>query len=1187
MSLLSLTFLGAFEVTTASGAITGFRTDKVRALLTYLALSGGRPQRRERLAALFWPENDHQTALANLRLTLHRLRQTLDNASPGLTATLFATTHSTVTFHVAAAQVDVLRFQHLMAECEVHPHADLHRCHACLARLTEAVELYGGELLAGFGLDNAPEFEEWLLLHRERLNNLGLLALHHLATAYEAQDELEQALHYAQRKLALDPYREETHQQIMRLLARSGYISRALAQYETCRRLLRDEVGVEPDAETVALAEQIRAGKFGKTAGEPPRDRGQGGAPQTPIPYRPLHNLPAEMTPLVGREREVAELLARLQESGVRLLTLVGAGGIGKTRLALAVAQAYLDLADASDARPTSRPNFRCADGVYFVPLAPLIDVAAIRTSIASALGLELRGSDPDQMLIQALRTKQMLLVLDNFEHLLEGSRLVAELLERAPGVQVLATSRERLALRSEHRYLVRGLQAPAGETVDEALQSSAVQLFVQCARRTQADFQLNSINVAHVVRICRLVRGAPLALEMAAAWVDALPLHAIASEIEQRVDFLAFDWRDAPERQRSLRAVFEWSWKLLNADERRALRRISVFRGGFTAEAAQSVAGASRVVLTRLVHKSLLNWEESVGEEGRYDLHELVRQFAAQQLDTAELATVEAQHSHFYLAFVAAREERMARHASKQAAAEIQCEIDNVRHAWMWAARQQALHELDACAFTLWQFYSFIGLWSEGAGVFQLAAEWVRRSMRTPDAGAESTSLPSQALLSKLMAIHASLLISLSKHEQALTLALEAIALGEGGVSVEGETLGHLVAGQALRRKGQYQEAQLRLACAIHLAQQYQSSECFCEMMPEVEIRAYSWLCSIALNPLQDFAAARSYAEQRIALCRRWRRIYGEAFALTDLVDIARALGDLDGARSECQRVLQIAQSVGNRWLQAIVSRDLGEIHRLLGEYSPAYILTLQALTHFREVGDVVNEVACLTALGRLSTLMGVYDLAHLWFGHFQEAITTVEPLAGELLDGLLAQALLACYQNLDQQVLNLADRSWVIAQTIGDPVRQAQVQLYRGHAYAAQGQWEAATTVYQQALALYLEANKALMAAEPRAGLAAIALAQGNRAQALEQVAVILPMLAVDRRVGVDEPFYTYWVCQRVLAANGDVRAGTVLEQIYALRRHDAAYITDDAVRHQFLTRLSAQEIGARIELRGVTHQ
>ncbi len=1171
MGLLSLTFLGTFEVATASGVITGFRTDKVRVLLAYLALEATRPQRRERLAALFWPENDHETALANLRLTLHRLRRTIDVAAPGLADTLFAITRSTVTFHAAAAQVDVLRFQHLVAECEVHPHADLHRCNVCLARLAEAVDLYGGELLAGFGLDDTPEFEEWLLLHRETLNHLGLQALHHLATAYEAQDDLKRALHYAQRQLALDPYREETHRQIMRLFARSGYASRALAQYETCRRLLCDEVGVEPDAETITLAAQIRAGKFDKsTKSSVSPDQGQDAAPKPHIPIHPLHNLLADATPLVGRAREVAELLARLQEPGVRLLTLVGAGGIGKTRLALAVAQASLHLLDEFASAPNLQgQSSKYADGVFFVALAPLTEVAAMPASIATALGLELRGSAPDQALIQALHTKRMLLVLDNFEHLLEGASLVAEIVQRAPGVQILATSRARLALRSEHLYQVQGLDAAPGETVAEALQASSVQLFVQCARRVYASFHLSPANVADVVRIVRLVDGAPLALEMAAAWVGALPLHTIANEIEQRADFLAFDWRDAPERQRSLRAVFEWSWKLLNPEERRALCGISVFRGGFTAAAAQSVAGASWVVLTSLVHKSLLNWDETVGDEGRYDLHELVRQFAAQQLDAAELAAVEAQHSHFYLAYVAAREQRMARHEPQQAAAEIQRELDNVRQAWLWAVRQQALRDLDASAFTLWQFYSFIGLWSEGAEVFRLAAEWVRRSMRTPDSGDEQTSLSSQALLSKLSAIHASLLISLSKHEQALAQALEAIALGEGGVSAEGETLGHLVAGQALRRKGQNQAAQLRLACAIHLAQRYQSRKRFYEMMPEVEIRAYSWLCSIALSPLQDFVAARSYAAQRLALCRRWHRIYGEAFALTDLVDIAQALGDLNGARSEGQRVLQLAQSVGNRWLQAISLRDLGAIHRLLGEYSPAYTLTLQALTRFREVGDAVNEIACLTALGRLCTLMGAYDLAHTWFGHFQQAITTVESLAGELLDGLLAQALLALYQHNAQQTLYLADRSEEIAQNIDDPIRQAQAQLYRGHACAGLQQWEVAAKAYRQALTLLIEAGKEAMAAEPRAGLAAIALAQGDLALALEQVEAILPVLAANQRVGVDEPLYTCWVCQRVLAANGDPRAEALFEQATALLQHNAAHIDDDAIRRLFMER------------------
>lgn len=648
------------------------------------------------------------------------------------------------------------------------------------------------------------------------------------------------------------------------------------------------------------------------------------------------------------------------------------------------------------------------------------------------------------------------------------------------------------------------------------------------------------------------------------------LPLHTIAGEIEQRADFLAFDWRDAPERQRSLRAVFEWSWKLLNEEERRVLRGVAVFRGGFTAVAAQSVAGASWAILTSLTHKSLLSWDETQGDDGRYDFHELVRQFAARQLTTDELAAVEAQHSQFYLTYVAMREQRMARHDPHQTAAEIQSEIDNVRQAWGWAARQQILPDLDASAFTLWQFYYFTGFWSEGAGVFQLAAEWVRRrSVSEQGAGSEPAPMPSQGLLSKLVAIHASLLINLSKHDQALAQALEAIALGENGVSIEGEALGYLASGQALRRKGQDRAARARLEQAMQIAQRNQQGEHFCEALPEIATRAYGWLCSIALSPLRDFEAARSYSEQRLLTCRRWNKRYAEAVALTDLVDIAKALGDLAGARRECQRVLQLAQSVGNRWLQAISSHDLGEIHSLLGEYSAAYTLTLQALTLFREVGDAINEIASLTALGHLCTLMGAYDLAHDWFEHFQQGVAAVEGVSGELLDGLLVLALLAHYQRDEPQALDYAQRSWALAQEIDDRMRQAQAQVYLGRAYAGLGQWSAAVAAYQQALALYTEIEKPSLAVEPQAGLAGIALGQGDLELAMAHVEAILPVLALNPRVGIDEPFFTYCVCRHVLAANGDPRAVTLAEAANRLLQHDAVQIADDATRRSFLAR------------------
>src|SRR5262245_9150290 len=216
-----------------------------------------------------------------------------------------------------------------------------------------------------------------------------------------------------------------------------------------------------------------------------------------------------------------------------------------------------------------------------------------------------------------------------------------------------------------------------------------------------------------------------PLGLELAAAWAEMLSLEEIAQEVERSADFLAADWADAPERRRSMRAVFDWSWRLLNDAERQALRGLSVFRGGFTREAAEVVVGASLRVLTRLMHKSLLRWSEAGGIGGRYDIHELLRQFAAKQLDASDdRAAVEARHGEYYLNFLAERERRLARNQPREATAEIRAEIDNVRQAWIWAVSQAHIQALDRAAFSVWQFYTLTGLWSDGEGPFLFAIE-------------------------------------------------------------------------------------------------------------------------------------------------------------------------------------------------------------------------------------------------------------------------------------------------------------------------------------------------------------------------------------------------------------------------------------------------------------------------------
>ncbi len=401
----------------------------------------------------------------------------------------------------------------------------------------------------------------------------------------------------------------------------------------------------------------------------------EGASPVTPTPTteRPLHNLPVQPTPFVGREEELASLARLLADEDLQLITILGPGGMGKTRLALEASQ---------------RQSAAFSDGVYFVALAPLTAPEQMPPAIAEAVRFSFYdGGSPREQLIDFLREKQMLLVLDNFEHLLEGTALVAEILQNAPAVRVLATSRERLNLQSETVLLLDGMDFPEWETPEDAAAYSAVRLFLQSAHRMQPDFALSADNIGYVARICRLVQGVPLGIVLAAAWIGMLELSEIASEIERSLDFLESDLRDLPERQRSLRAVFEYSWNLMSEHERDVFMRLSVFRGGFTREAAQEVSGASLKTLMTLVNKSLLRRDPS----GRYDVHELLRQYAEARLhgNAAAEADTRNRHSTFYTTLLALQNPHTVE-LNKVGLGIIESEIDNVWVALDWAIAQK-----------------------------------------------------------------------------------------------------------------------------------------------------------------------------------------------------------------------------------------------------------------------------------------------------------------------------------------------------------------------------------------------------------------------------------------------------------------------------------------------------------------
>ncbi|MCK6539694.1 MAG: helix-turn-helix domain-containing protein, partial [Anaerolineales bacterium] len=433
----------------------------------------------------------------------------------------------------------------------------------------------------------------------------------------------------------------------------------------------------------------------------------------SPIPFpAPKATLPTPPTPIIGREDELGGISHLLANADCRLISLIGPGGIGKTRLGIEFA---------------NRQRGLFPDGVHYVPLASVNSAGSIVPAIAEAFEYSFSGPvDPKEQLFAHLaRTiqKSALLVLDNLEHLLAQSpattELVAEILQRLPSVRILCTSRERLNLQGEWTFDLRGLPVPPLENYGEIESYSAAMLFLQAARRTDAKFKLTDADKPALLKICRMLEGIPLALELAAAWVNVLSCAEIAREIESNIDFLSVPMRDLPERHRSLKASFDHSWKLISDAERDTLSRLAIFRGGFDRAAAQTVAGATLPMLSSLVSKSLVRRADS----GLYDLHEVIRQYAWNHLDCDESRCVEtcARHCEFYLRFAAEHERKLKSAAQQDSVHEMTLELDNLRVAWEWGVRYGKFEWIQKSVRAFGWYFEVAGLIHEGIEQLEL----------------------------------------------------------------------------------------------------------------------------------------------------------------------------------------------------------------------------------------------------------------------------------------------------------------------------------------------------------------------------------------------------------------------------------------------------------------------------------
>ncbi len=648
--------------------VTAFHSDKARALLAFLAIESDRPHRRETLAGLLWPgytEASARQSLSQALLSINRLLAAPWTEGPPL----FSATRGELQLHSVAVDVDALRFAELIRTFESHRHAPGTLCPACAEGLCEALALYRGDVLDGFSLRDSPAFEEWLLLQRERHHRLAVVASQALAQAQAQDPRPTETLVYARRWAELEPLDEYAHREVMRLLAETGQRSLALAQYESLGRTLRAELGVDPEETTRLLAERIRSGAVG------PVSTGGIAAAVLPVaapagpevaPLTQTHNLPAAVDSFVGRERELAEVGELLSARGVRLVTLVGTGGMGKTRLAIETAR---EVAAES------------GQEVWLVELASLrqhqsdVEDGVLR-AIAAALGAQATSeSGLLESVVVALRDRRALLLLDNCEHLLEVvDPLVGALLTRCPRLTILATAREPLRVAGEHVYEVPPLGLPGERREDgipeNALYCDAIRLLNERAGAARYGLCIDETNVGAAVAICRRLDGMPLAIELATARLNALSLQELADRLNghltpggrlhPRWDLLGAGNRAALPRQQTMLATVSWSYDLLGEQERILFDRLSVFAGSFSAAAAEAACGfaplaAAEVapVLAELVDCSLVQRVEQGGAT-RYRLLETLRAYGQERLDErGEAQAVAARHAEYYAAMI------------------------------------------------------------------------------------------------------------------------------------------------------------------------------------------------------------------------------------------------------------------------------------------------------------------------------------------------------------------------------------------------------------------------------------------------------------------------------------------------------------------------------------------------------
>lgn len=989
---LILQFLGLPQILLDDKPISADRR-KAIALLAYLSVSdiGRSPQRysRESLSALLWPEFDQARAFSSLRTTIWELRRALGENW------LIAEREEIRVNESAEIDLDVARFQDLLSQSHQHHEPALR-----IPILLDAAKLYRDRFMMGFSLKDAPNFNEWAFAEAEDLHRKLVGALIMLSEDFRALGQADQAIPYTRRLVALDPLNEASHRQLMEIYWQAGQHSAALKQYQACEQILRKEMNLDPQPETRALYKRILKGEI-----QPVHFEKQ---TETVVSK---NNLPIQLSSFIGRQKEKDEIIDLVKEN--RLVTLIGAGGIGKTRLSLEAARAVLN----------TFPN-----GLWLVELASLSDPALVPQTVFTTLGLvEQSGRSLLEILTDFLRSKQALLIFDNCEHLIQAcAQLVQHLLSSCPDLRILATSREALGIPGETLHLVPTLTTPdpLHTTLETLHHYEAVQLFVDRARTVLASFELTEENVPAIAQICRNLDGIPLAIELAAARVKLLNVEEIAERLEDRFRLLTGGTRTALPRHQTLLALIDWSHDLLSEPERVLLRRLSIFAGSWTLEAAEGVATdrwdpkientpaiddlqTTDVLdlLTSLVNKSLITVENNSGQEIRYAMLETIRQYAREKLLQADEETLlRKRHAAYFVDLAERAEPNLRAHDMVSWLDRMEAEHENIRSALEWALDGDIEAELRLASALLW-FWHIRGHMNEGV-------EWLERalSIEAIDQGSQPRTPRRAKIRGKALNASGSLMVMNQEPARASIRLEESLALFKelGPAGKRGMAYALLRSALLPSARDRTKEMLLQsLAWFREIGDKFGVTETLLQLSGLVQNedpqRAVSMVeeklalsrqlgdqdgIAAALSSLADLAVARDDYEQAIRLyaeslveARTVKNLSSISLTLGSFGDVFFWQGNYGQATKTYEEALAFVQEHGYRFHIAFYFYSLGILAWFRGEYSQAMQQVNRSHPIFRDIGHHWLVVSSLHTLGDIALANGNIEEAEQWY--------------------------------------------------------------------------------------------------------------------------------------------------------------------------------------------------------------